>query len=156
MRVIKRLNSTLDNANEGIDYAKDLVADLKDGVGFTIRPRKGFSKFVTRMIESIVVYMYHVIVSRLGKIFAILGDQGGIIPTLDLTWMEEQDIPLLISLDPTVDTLPPRIAKFSGGPYDGKEYVVDQSKTRLTLEGGATYVWDGKVFFYVESESNGT
>ena len=155
MRVIKRLNSTLDSANEGIDYAKDLVADLKDGVGFTIRPRKGFSKFVTKLCVSLIEYGYEMISSRIKGVVTIWSKPGHLVPTLDLTWMEEQDIPLLISLDPTVDTLPPRIAKFSGGPYDGKEYVVDQSKTTLTLAGGATYFWDGKVFFYVESESNG-
>ena len=148
MRVIKRLNNTLDNADQGIDLAKDFVEDLKDGVGFTIRPRKGFSKFVTRLIESVVVYMYHVITSRLGKMFPLLGDQGGEIAALDLTWMEGQDIPVTITLDPTIDARPPRIAKFSGGPYDGKEYVVDQSKTSLTLSGGATYNWDGHVFLF--------
>lgn len=156
MRVIKRLNSTLDNANEGIDYAKDLVADLKDGVGFTIRPRKGFSKFVTKLCVSLIEYGYEVISSRIKGVITIWSKPGQIVPELHLEWMEEQDIPLLISLDPTVDTLPPRIAKFSGGPYDGKEFLItDQNLSRLTLAGGATYVWDGKVFFYVESESNG-
>jgi hypothetical protein len=155
MRVIKRLearaNATLNSANEGIDYAKDLVADLKDGVGFTIRPRKGFSKFASRLLLHVFEYMYYLTLARLAKIIPFLGDRGYVQPELNLTWMETQDIPLLISLDPTVDTLPPRIAKFSGGPYDGREFLItDQNLSRLTLAGGSHYAWDGHVFLFSE------
>lgn len=152
MRVIKRLearaNATLANANDGIDLAKDFVEDLKDGVGFTIRPRKGFSKFATRFCMSLIEYGYEVISSQIKGVITLWNTPGQLGPELHLEWMEEEDIPITVTLDPTIDARPPRIAKFSGGPYDGKEYVVDQSKTSLTLSGGATYNWDGHVFLF--------
>ena len=55
-------------------------------------------------------------------------------------------IKLITKIDPTIDAMPSRVARFVGGQYDGKEYIVDESKTELVLVGGDRYVWDGHVF----------
>ena len=59
-------------------------------------------------------------------------------------------LPLTVAIDPTYDTLPGMIAKFEGGPYDGKSYSVTEGVVDITLKGGADYVWDGFVFRFVE------
>ena len=58
-------------------------------------------------------------------------------------------LPLTVAIDPTYDTLPGKVAKFVGGPYDGKSYSVAEGVTEITLEGGAEYKWDGYVFHSV-------
>lgn len=107
MRVIRRLearaNATLNSANEGIDYAKDLLADLKDGVGVTIRPQKGFSKFATKLCTSLIEYGYEVIASRIKGVIPLWQKPGQLVPELHLTWMEGIDIPLTVTLNPEVD-----------------------------------------------------
>jgi len=59
-------------------------------------------------------------------------------------------LPITVAVDPTYDTLPPKVARFVGGPYDGKQYTVSEGTRALTLEGGADYVWNGHTFNYVE------
>ena len=59
-------------------------------------------------------------------------------------------LPLTVAIDPTYDTLPGKVAKFVGGPYDGKQYTVSEGTRALTLEGGADYVWNGHDFKFVE------
>ena len=57
-------------------------------------------------------------------------------------------VPAKISIDPTWDTLPSKIAEFKGGPYDGKKYTIPEQQTELVLKGNHTYTWNGHFFVY--------
>jgi hypothetical protein len=106
MRFIKRIeartNATLGNVDSGVEMAKDLIADCKDGVGVTIRPRKGFSKFANRLAVSVAAYLGEYVLYAV-KCLNPIGGGTNTPPTIDLTWMEETDIPLTVTLDPEVD-----------------------------------------------------
>jgi hypothetical protein len=141
-------NSTMSGADTLIALAKDLLLDIKDGVGIKVRPLKGFSRFANRLVVCVVGYLIRVLVTQLRGHLPFGPSMTSELIELDLTWMEGEEIPLSVSFDPEVDIQPHRISKFVGGPFDGKEYVVDQSKAELLLEGGSRYVWDGKAFTY--------
>lgn len=140
-------HGTLSGADNLILLAKDLLLDLRDGFGVMVRPLDGFPQFVIRLAGCLISYATAILMFRIREYLPLTGKQTEV-PQLDLAWMVGAAIPLRIEIDPKVDALPPRIAPFVGGPYDGKSYVVDQHKIELVLEGGHHYVWDGKVFAY--------
>lgn len=150
-----RVQATLANVNAAADagqtligVAKALVLDLKDGAGVTFRPVKGkFNPWINRLITSITAYLAAVLMWKIRELLP-LPSNAPPQPLLDLAWMEDEQIPIRVDIDPEVDTYPARIAMFVGGPYDGKQFVVDERRLELTLKGGHLYKWDGKQFVH--------
>jgi hypothetical protein len=128
--------------------ALETLRDFLDGFGVIVRPTRGFSLFATKLVVTVASYLAAVLVNKCRE-FLPLVPKPAEEPKLDFSWLEGQAIPLRIEIDPEVDIRPHRLSRFVGGPYDNKEYVVDQTKTSLLLEGGHKYVWEGKSFVYV-------
>lgn len=102
-RLRARLDQVQGNANLTINDARDLVLDLQDGFGVKIRPLKGFSAFMTRLVLAVITFLVAVLLHKLAKYVPFVQDPD-VPPQLDLSWMEGEDIPLLVSIDPSVDT----------------------------------------------------
>lgn len=124
--MFRRVRQTLDNANYQIanaghliGLAKDFVLDLQDGFGVTVIPKKGFSVFINKLLMSLVNAVKNAILMRDFK--------------LDLTWMEDTEIPFMVKLDPTVDVLLPGHVKLAGGPWDGKTIKPKELTEELRL-----------------------
>lgn len=101
-RLHGRLDQVQGHANVTMDDVQALVADCRDGVGVKVRPLPGFSAFVNRLVVALVVYLIAILLVKLREYIPFL-KQPPEPPQLDLTWLEGEDIPLLISIDPTVD-----------------------------------------------------
>jgi hypothetical protein len=144
-------HGTLTGADNLILLAKDLLLDLKDGFGITLRPVEGFPQFMVRLVVSVASYLTALTVYKIREFLPFTGRVPAE-PQLDLAWMVGVPIPLRVEIDPAVDISPHRVSQFVGGPpeYDGKRFVVDVHQTEMTLKGGHCYVWDGKVFRYRE------
>lgn len=125
---------------------RSLIADFADGFGVRFRLLKGTSVFTTRLVESGAKYLLDSLLFAMTKVLPALGVRQR--PVLDLAWLEGQEVPVSVYIDPTVDTYPTEAAPFIGGPYDGRVFTVEDGKTDVTLVGGHRYVWDGKVFNY--------
>lgn len=101
-RLRGRLDQLQSEGNHTMDVVQDLVADCKDGVGVKVRPLKGFSAFVTRLVLAVITFLVATLLHKLAKYVPFVQDPDAP-PQLDLSWMEGVDIPLLLSIDPTID-----------------------------------------------------
>lgn len=101
-RLQQRLNQVQGKFNVTADMIQDLALDFQDGFGVKIRPLKGFSAFMTRLILAVITFLVAVLLHKLAKYVPFVQDPD-VPPQLDLAWMEGEDIPLLVSVDPTVD-----------------------------------------------------
>ena len=101
-RLRGRLDQLQSEGNHTMDVVQDLVADLRDGVGVKVRPLKGFSAFATKLVFAVITYLIAALLFKLSKYLPFVSDPDTP-PTLDLTWMEGQDIPFLVVIDPTID-----------------------------------------------------
>lgn len=102
---LRRLRGRLDqlqgNANDTMQIAQDLLADLKDGVGVRVVPTRGFAVFATRLLRAFGEYLGAWLLFKLRSFMPMIPQSE--LPTLDLTWMEGQEIPMVVVIDPTVD-----------------------------------------------------
>jgi hypothetical protein len=144
-------NETMSAAQVVIALARALLLDLKDGAGLVFWPLKGFSAFVNRFIVCVAAYIVALLMTKLRE-FLPLVPKAAEAPQLDLTWMEGQPIPFRVAIDPEVDIMPHKLSRFVGGPYDGREFIVDPTKTELRLEPNELYRWDGKAFAFADPQ----
>ena len=156
MRVMKRIEGRVSSTMSGIDYvaglAEDAILDAHDGFDLEFIPRENAPAWAVRFVSSVVVFAAEYMLYVLCEYVPLIPKREK--PTLDLTWIVGEPIPVRVRVDLTADVLPPRVAKFIGGPseFDGKEFIVSQGKTELTLTGGNKYRWDGKAFVFVPPE----
>lgn len=101
-RLQGRLNQMQGKFNVTADMIQDLALDFKDGFGVKIRPLKGFSAFATRLVLAVIAFLVATLLHKMAEFLPFVREPSPP-PQLDLAWMEGVDIPLLVSVDPTVD-----------------------------------------------------